>query len=51
MIGDNVLIGAGAKIIGNVHVGNNAKIGVNAVIVHDVPECAVVTAVEGGGVE
>ena len=47
VIGDNVLIGAGAKIIGNVHVGNNAKIGVNAVIVHDVPEGAVVAAVEG----
>ena len=47
VIGDNVLIGAGAKIIGNVHVGNNAKIGVNAVIVHDVPEGAVVAAMEG----
>lgn len=47
IIGDNVLIGAGAKIIGNVHIGNNAKIGVNAVIVHDVPDGAVVAATEG----
>ena len=47
VIGDNVLIGAGAKIIGNVHVGNNVKIGVNAVIVHDIPEGAVVVATEG----
>lgn len=47
VIGDNVLIGAGAKIIGNVHIGNNAKIGVNAVIVHDVPDGAVVAATEG----
>ena len=47
VIGDNVLIGAGAKIIGNVHIGNNVKIGVNAVIVHDVPEGAVVAALEG----
>lgn len=47
IVGDNVLIGAGAKIIGNVHIGNNAKIGVNAVIVHDVPDGAVVAATEG----
>lgn len=47
VIGDNVLIGAGAKIIGNVHIGNNVKIGVNAVIVHDVPGGAVVAALEG----
>ena len=36
-IGDNVMIGAGAKIIGNVTVGDNVKIGANAVIVHDIP--------------
>ena len=46
-IGDNVLIGAGAKIIGNVTVGSNSKIGVNAVVVHDVPENSIVTAPEG----
>lgn len=37
-IGDAVYIGAGAKIIGRVNVGNNARIGANAVIVKDVPE-------------
>lgn len=47
VIGDNVLIGAGAKIIGHVRIGNGAKIGVNAVIVHDVPDGAVVVAMEG----
>ena len=36
-IGDNVLIGAGAKIIGNVTIGDNVKIGANAVIVKDIP--------------
>ena len=36
-IGDNVLIGAGAKIIGAVNIGNNVKIGANAVIVKDIP--------------
>lgn len=38
VIGDNVLIGAGAKIIGNVVIGNNAKIGANAVVLCDVPD-------------
>ena len=37
-IGDNVYIGAGAKIIGNVHVGDNCRIGANAVVVKDVPD-------------
>lgn len=47
VIGDEVLIGAGAKIIGNVKIGANSKIGVNAVVVHDVPENSIVTAQEG----
>lgn len=38
IIGDNVTIGAGAKIIGKVHVGNNCKIGANAVVYKDVPD-------------
>lgn len=37
-IGNNVFIGAGAKIIGGVHIGNNVKIGANAVVVNDVPD-------------
>jgi serine O-acetyltransferase len=36
VIGNNVYIGPGAKIIGNVHVGDNAAIGANAVVVNDV---------------
>lgn len=36
-IGDNVLIGAGAKIIGNVFIGNNCRIGANCVVVKDMP--------------
>lgn len=36
-IGDNVYIGAGAKIIGNVTIGNNCRIGANAVVVCDMP--------------
>ena len=43
VIGDNVFIGAGAKILGKIHVGNNVRIGANAVVVSDVPDnCTVV---------
>lgn len=38
VIGDNVIIGAGAKILPGVKIGNNAKIGANAVVVEDVPD-------------
>lgn len=41
-IGDNVLIGAGAKIIGNVKIGNNVKIGSNCIVVEDIPDNATV---------
>lgn len=36
-IGNNVYIGAGAKIIGNVTVGDNCRIGANCVVVKDMP--------------
>jgi len=36
-IGNNCIIGAGAKILGNVTIGDNAKIGANAVVLKDVP--------------
>lgn len=42
IIGDNVLIGTGAILIGNIKVGNNAVIGAGAVVVNDVPDNAVV---------
>lgn len=37
VLGDNVGVHAGAKVIGKVHVGDNARIGANAVVVKDVP--------------
>jgi serine O-acetyltransferase len=37
IIGNDVFIGAGAKIIGSVTIGDGARIGANAVVVHDVP--------------
>lgn len=36
-IGSNVVIGAGAKVLGPVYVGDNTKIGANAVVLKDVP--------------
>lgn len=40
VIGDNVLIGAGAKILGHVRIGNNCKIGANCVVIEDLPDNA-----------
>ena len=37
-IGDNVVIGSGAQIIGPVKIGNGSRIAANAVVVNDVPE-------------
>ncbi|MBQ2711932.1 MAG: serine O-acetyltransferase [Clostridia bacterium] len=37
-VGDNVLIGAGAKVLGNITIGSNSKIAANAVVLHDIPE-------------
>lgn len=41
-IGDNVLIGAGAKILPGIKIGNNVKIGANCVVVEDIPDNATV---------
>lgn len=41
-IGNNVIIGAGAKVLGNITVGDNSKIGANAVLKKSVPEGTVV---------
>ena len=37
-IGGRVDIGAGAKVLGEINIGNHAKIGANAVVLIDVPE-------------
>lgn len=41
LIGDDVVIGAGAKVLGGITVGNNSVIGANAVVTHDIPENSV----------
>ena len=45
LLGDNIYIGAGARIIGGVRVGNNVRIGANAVVVKDVPDNATVVGI------
>lgn len=37
-IGNNVLIAAGAKVLGSVTIGNNVVIGANSVVINDVPD-------------
>lgn len=44
VVGDNVIIYPGAKIIGKVRIGNNCEIGANAVVVHDVPDNSLIVA-------
>jgi serine O-acetyltransferase len=44
-VGNNVIIGSGAKVLGNINIGSNSKIGANAVVLNDVPEGATVVGV------
>jgi len=46
-IGDGVVIGAGARVLGPVVVGKGAQVGANAVVVRDVPDGAIVVGVPG----
>jgi serine O-acetyltransferase len=46
-IGDRVTIGAGAKVLGPVKIGDDSRIGANAVVVKEVPASAVVVGVPG----
>jgi serine O-acetyltransferase len=45
ILGDNILVGAGAKILGPVKIGDNCIIGANAVVVYDMPENSVIGGV------
>ena len=44
-IGSNVFIGAGAKLIGEITVGNHSRVGANAVVLDDVPAFATVAGI------
>lgn len=46
-LGNRVLVGAGAKILGPFRVGDGAMIGANAVVLHEVPDAATVVGVPG----
>lgn len=46
-LGDNVVVGAGAKIIGGFRIGANSRIGAGSVVVREVPENSVVVGVPG----
>lgn len=47
VIGNNVFIGPGAKIIGAINIGNNVAIGANCVVTKDIPDNAVVVGIPG----
>jgi serine O-acetyltransferase len=44
-VGNNVVIGAGAKVLGNITIGDNSYIGANAVVIKDVPPNSTVVGV------
>jgi serine O-acetyltransferase len=46
-LGDNVVVGAGAKIIGGFTIGDNSRIGAGSVVVREVPPNSVVVGVPG----
>lgn len=46
-LGNNVAIGAGAKILGPITIGDNVKIGANAVVLKDAPNASTVVGVPG----
>ena len=46
-IGDNVVIGTGARVLGNIRVGENCRIGANSVVLRSVPDNSTVVGVPG----
>lgn len=46
-LGRGVVVGAGAKVLGNIKIGNYSKIGAGSVVVNDVPEHATVVGIPG----
>ena len=45
LFGDNVYVGAGAKIIGSLKIGSNVRIGANAVVITDIPDNSIAVGV------
>ncbi|MGL5694618.1 MAG: serine O-acetyltransferase EpsC [Peptostreptococcaceae bacterium] len=46
-IGNDVIIGSGAKVLGPINIGNNARVGANSVVLKDVPDNATVVGIPG----
>ncbi|HLP89409.1 MAG TPA: serine O-acetyltransferase [Nostocaceae cyanobacterium] len=46
-LGENVVVGAGAKVLGNLQIGNNVRIGAGSVVLRDVPSNCTVVGVPG----
>lgn len=46
-LGENVVVGAGAKVLGNISIGNNVRVGAGAVVLQDVPNDCTVVGVPG----
>lgn len=46
-LGNNVMVGSGAKVLGPINIGDNARIAANAVVLRDVPENSTVVGVPG----
>ena len=46
-VGNNVVIGTGAKVLGPVRIGENTRIGANSVVVNDIPPNSVVVGIPG----
>jgi len=46
-LGNNVVVGTGAKVLGSISIGNNVKIGAGSVVVHAVPDHSTVVGVPG----
>ena len=46
-LGNKVIVGAGAKVLGNITIGDNAKIGANTVVLSDVPPASTVVGFKG----
>jgi serine O-acetyltransferase len=46
-LGNNVVVGAGAQVLGNIEIGNNVRIGAGSVVLHSVPSDCTVVGVPG----
>lgn len=46
-VGENVVVGAGAKVLGNIMIGNNVRIGAGSVVLRDVPSDCTVVGIPG----